>query len=225
VQQEVVSAEPAVVLRVGAPPFVAHGYLPPVLARLTQGTPPIHVALLEERVPLLLRALAAGDVDVLVTSYPAQMPQDLGARIEYEKLFDAGYEVIARRDHPLAGQRKVSWAQLAAEPWVMPARSAMVRRLLEECFLRAGEAVPAPVVESTSPVTNIEIVATGLGISVAPATAVRAALEAQRIARLRVSPPIPPGPVGLMWRAGPPHPQVAVLRAALQAPAGPRGRR
>lgn len=224
VQQEVVSAAPAVVLRVGAPPFVAHGYLPPVLARLTRGTPAVHVALLEERVPLLLRALAAGDVDALVTSYPAQMPEDLGARLEYEKLFDAAFEVIAPPGHPLAKQRKVTWAMLAREAWVMPARSSMVRRVLEECFLRAGQPVPVPVVESTSPVTNIEIVACGIGVSVAPATAVRTALEQKRIARLNVSPPIPPGPVALMWRAGPRHPQVEALREALQAPGRPQMR-
>ena len=67
-QQEVTGAEPAVLLRVGAPPFVAQGYLPPVFARLTAAPVSMRVVLLEERVPLLLRALAAGEVDALVSS-------------------------------------------------------------------------------------------------------------------------------------------------------------
>lgn len=217
VQQEVVAAEPAVQLRVGAPPFVAQGYLPPVLARLAAGG--TQVALLEERVPALLRALAAGEVDALVSSYPAQMPDDL--EIEYEKLFEAQFQVIAPPAHPLARSRRLQWADLAREAWVMPARSSMVRRVLEECFVRAGVAPPQPVIESTSPVTNIELVARGVGISAAPATAAAAALAARRVVRLAVTPAIPYGPVALIWRGGQRNPRLELLRAALQ----PRGRR
>jgi DNA-binding transcriptional LysR family regulator len=61
-----------------------------------------------------------------------------------------------------------------------------------------------------------------VGVSVAPATAARAALDQQRIVRLKVFPPIPTGPVALMWRSGARHPQAEALRAALQAP--PRAR-
>lgn len=215
VQEEVASAAPAVVLRVGAPPFVAHGYLPPVLARLAAGGKPLQVTLLEERVPLLLRALAAGEVDALVSSYPAQMPDDLGAELVFEKLFDSGFALIAPAAHPLARRRTVGWTQLASERWVMPGRSSMVRRVLEECFLRAGLAAPPPVVESTSPVTNVELVAHGIGIGVAPATSVGPALAAGRVARLRVAPDIPPGPVALILRAGPRNARVEALRVAL----------
>lgn len=215
VQQEVAAARPAVLMRIGAPPFVAHGYLPAVLARITRGDPLVQVALLEERVPTLLRALAAGEVDALVSSYPARIPEDLGARIEYEKLFDTAFRVIAPPTHPLAGSRRVGWEALAQQRWVMPAQTTMVRRVLEECFLRAGTAIPPPAVESTSPVTNIELVAHGIGVGVAPEASVRAAVAQGRVAALHVSPAIPRGPVALMWRAGPVDPRLAALRAAL----------
>jgi DNA-binding transcriptional LysR family regulator len=215
VQQEVAAATPALALRVGAPPFVAHGHLPAVLARLAAGPQGMQVALLEERVPLLLRALAAGEVDALVTSYPAQMPEDLGAKFAYEKLFEETFQVIAPPAHPLAGQRRVGWGALARERWVMPARSSMVRRVLEACFQRAGVATPQPVIESTSPVTNIELVAQGVGLSVAPSTAVNVAKAEGRVARLSVAPAIAPGPVALMWRSGPRNARVEALREAL----------
>lgn len=220
VQQEVVAAEPAVSLRVGAPPFVAQGYLPPVLARLARAN--LHVALVEERVPALLQLLAAGDLDALVTSYPAQMPEGLGNELEYQKLFDTAFEVIAAPSHPLARQRKVGWAALAAANWVMPARSAMIRRQLEECFQREGFTAPAPLLESTSPVTNIELVAQGMAIGVVPATALRHAED--RVVRLAVAPSLPLAPVALMWRAGPRNERVEALRSALEA-ARPRKRR
>lgn len=221
VQQEVAAATPAVSLRVGAPPFVAQGYLPPVLARLARDR--IRVSLLEERVPALLQALAAGEVDALVTSYPAQMPEDLGARLEYEKLFDADFQVIAAPSHPLARQRKVGWPALATADWVVPPRSSMTRRVLEECFLRAGVALPAPLLESTSPVTNVELVADGIGVGVVPAAALRTAVAGGRVVRLPVHPALPPAPVALIWRAGPPNQRLEALRAALE-PAPRRAR-
>lgn len=215
VEQEVVAVRPGVRLRVGAPPFVAHGYLPPVLARLAASTPELQIALHEERVPLLLRALAAGELDALVTSYPARMPEELGTHVAYEKLFDAEFVVIAPPAHPLARSRRPDWAALAGAVWVLPAPTSMVWRVLEECFLRAGVSAPQAVVESTSPMTNIELVAQGVGLGAAPAQLVKAAVGERRVARIAVTPAIPPHPVGLMWRKGPIPPAVGALREAL----------
>lgn len=205
----------AAVVRVGAPPFVAQGYLPAVLARLVQRDPPVRVQLFEERVPLLLEALAAGQLDALVTSYPAQMPELGGVQLQFEKLFDAEFFVIAPPGHPVTRARQVDWQRLAAEPWVMPAPTSMLRRLIEQGFLQAGLVPPVPVVESTSPVTNVQLVAAGLGLSAAPAATVRHELAIGRVKRVRVSPGIVPGPVALICRAGVANPRVALLREAL----------
>jgi DNA-binding transcriptional LysR family regulator len=219
VQGEVASGELGLtVVRVGAPPFVAHGYLPPVLARLTAGEPKVRVELMEERVPLLLQALADGAVDALVTSYPAQMPEALSAKLRYEKLFDAEFSVIAPVGHPLAKSKRVDWATLAQHDWIMPARTSMLRRVLEEGFVRAGVAPPLPVLESTSPVTNVQLVAAGIGWSVAPGTTVKQAVSMGLVAKVRVAPAITPGPVALIYRVGPANPRLDLLRAALELP-------
>lgn len=207
---------PAALVRLGSPPFVAQGYLPAVLARLVQRDLPVRVQLLEERVPLLLEALAAGQLDALVTSYPAQMPQLGGVQLHFEKLFDAEFFVIAPPAHPLTRARHVSWQRLATEPWVMPAPTSMLRRLIEQGFLEAGLVPPVPVVESTSPVTNVQLVAAGLGLSAAPAATVRHELAIGRVRRVRAAPAIAPGPVALICRAGVANPRVALLREALR---------
>lgn len=205
----------AALVRVGAPPFVAQGYLPAVFARLAQRQPPVRVRLLEERVPLLLEALAGGEVDALVTSYPARMPELGGVQLHFEKLFDADFVVIAPPGHSLARARQVDWQRLAREPWVMPAPTSMLRRLIDESFMRAGVVPPLPVVESTSPVTNVQLVAAGVGLSAAPATTVRHEQAIGRVKRVRVSPAMLPGPVALICRAGVDNPRVALLREAL----------
>jgi LysR family transcriptional regulator of abg operon len=122
----------AAIIRIGAPPFVAQGYLPKVLARLTQRNPPVRVHLLEERVPMLMQALLNGEVDALVTSHPMQMPDAGPAALRFERLFEVEFSVIAPPEHPLTRARRVDWQQLAREPWVMPARTSMARRLIEE---------------------------------------------------------------------------------------------
>jgi DNA-binding transcriptional LysR family regulator len=205
----------SVTLRIGAPPFVAQGYLPEILVKLTRRDPPARVQLLEERVPLLMTALVNGEVDALVTSYPAQMPEAGSAALRYEKLFEAEFHIIAPPAHALARARQVEWQRLAREPWVMPAKTSMVRRVIEESFLRAGAVPPVPVVESTSPVTNVQLVAAGLGLSATPAAAARHALRMGLVKRVRVAPAIAPGPVALIYRSGVDNPRVALLREAL----------
>ncbi|MBI2728715.1 MAG: LysR family transcriptional regulator [Polaromonas sp.] len=203
-------------VRIGAPPFVAQGYLPEVLKKLLQGDPPVRVQLLEERVPVLMQALVQGEVDALLTSYPMHMPNESGVQLSYEKLFEVDLSIIAPHDHPLTRARKVTWQRLAQEPWVMPARSSMARRMIEDCFTRDGVIPPQPVIESTSPVTNVQLVAAGIGLSVAPETTVlRNAQNLSLVKRVRVSPPIPSGPVALIYRMAVANPRVAFFRAAL----------
>lgn len=209
-------AEPAITLvRVGAPPFVAQGVLPEVLARLVGDGQTVRAQLMEERVPLLVTALLDGRLDALVTTYPAEMPEAAGQPLRFERLFDADFAVIAPADHPAARARRITWPRLAGEPWVMPARSSMVRRMMEGVFHREGLAAPQPVVESTSPMSNVRLVAQGIGLSAVPAATLRGAPDAQRVRRVRVHPPIPPGPVALVYRASPLNPRLALLRRAL----------
>ena len=203
-------------VRIGAPPFVAQGFLPDVLARLSRRDPLVRVQLLEERVPMLMDMLAQGMVDALVTSYPLERPQQEGIRFEYEKLFDTEFAVIAPPGHPLANGRVVSWRRLAEEPWVMPAKVSMVRRVIEESFMREGVMPPVPLIESTSPVTNLRLVAAGVGLSATPADLARHAQASGQVKLLRVAPKMQPGPVALIYRAGVANARVDMLREILK---------
>lgn len=74
-----------------------------------------------------------------------------------------------------------------------------------------------PVIESTSPVTNVQLVAAGIGLSIAPdMTALRHAQNMNLVKRVRASPAIPPGPVALIYRAAVENPRVTLLREVLK---------
>lgn len=203
------------IVRVGAPPFVAQVFLPEVFRGLSRQSPPVHVQLLEDRVPTLVQALDAGELDALVTSYPAPTQRPTSSSLRYENLFEAEYAIIAPAGHVLTRARQVDWARLSREPWVLPAWSSMSRRVLEEAFMHAGVAPPLPVVESTSPVTNVQLVAAGLGLAMVPAAILRHAVGLQQVKRVRVVPMIAPGPVALVYHALNRNPRVDLLREAL----------
>lgn len=203
-------------LRIGAPPFVAQGYLPEVLKTLVQRNPPVRVQLLEERVPVLMQALMKGEVDALLTTYPAQLPEPGEVALHYEKLFEVQFSIIAPKKHRLVRARSVSWQELSSEPWVLPAQGAMARRVIEDCFIRAGVMPPMPIIESSSPVTNVELVAAGVGLGIAPdVTLIAHAKNLNLVDQVRVSPAVPSGPVALIHRAGVNSPRVALFREAL----------
>lgn len=213
--QEVMRDEPATVLRLGAPPFIAHGYLPAKIDAFQRRAPGVHVALMEERAPLLFEALQQGRLDALVTIYPPELLRGPGQSLALEKLFDAEFAVIAARGHPLARSRRISWARIAREPWVMPGPQAMLRRVIENGFRRAGLMTPLPSVESSSPVTNLQLVASGLGLGVVPVQTLLSAPAKEQVCALRVSPALQPIPVALVLRSAGRNPRTALLREVL----------
>jgi len=205
-------------VRIGAPPFLAQTYMPGVVAKLVQQELPVRVQLLEDRVPALIDALARGELDALVTTFPVQMLESDTDAFEYIKLFEAQFAVVASPGHPLARARRVEWTRLSQEPWVMPVEGSMGRKLIEDCFTHAGVPVPVPVIESTSPTTSVQFVGAGLGIGIVPDVALlhHSALRAGSVKQIRVVPEPPASVVALIVRKGPANPRVALLKEALE---------
>lgn len=207
------------VLHLGAPPTVAAGTLPLVLAQLRLGGAAVLVRLREDPVPVLFDALVAGELDALLTSFnPAAVAAKRPVRLVYERCVDHAYAVIAPAGHRLARRRTVAWQDLLQEPWILPEPALLARQGLESHFLQAGIAVPEPAITSNSPSTNVQLVAAGLGISAVPETMVAAEERMGRIARVRVSMSARRVPTALVYRAGSAgHPLLQQLRKAVSA--------
>lgn len=207
------------VLHLGAPPTVAAGALPLVLAQLRAGGAALLVRLREDPVPVLFEALVAGELDALLTSInPAALAAKRGMRLVYERCVDHAYAVIAPAGHRLAARRTVAWQDLLQESWILPEPALLARQGLESHFLQAGIAVPEPAITSNSPATNVQLVAAGLGISAVPESMVAAEERMGRIARLRVSLGARRVPTALVLRAdSASHPLLQQLRKAVTA--------
>lgn len=207
----------ALTLRLGVPPFVALSTMPDVLHRLLAAARDIRVRLRENRVPQLFDGLLAGELDALLTNHAASlMTRSDASRLRYEKLGEEAFAVIAPAGHPLGRARRVTWSELAHAAWVLPDPNSLLRQTVEDCFVRDGVVPPAPIVESTSPVTNVRLAARGIGVTAVPARVTQEAEEAGAVVRVRVQPPLPAVAVALVYRASASaHPRITRLREAL----------
>lgn len=205
------------VLHIGAPPTVAAGILPLVLAQLRASVPTVLVRLREEPVPALFEALVAGELEALLTSFnPAAVAAKRPERLVFERCLDHAYALIGPSSHRLAARKTLAWQDLLQEFWILPEPSLLARQGLESHFLQAGITVPEPAITSNSPATNVQLVAAGLGISAVPESMVTAEEQLGRIARLHVPFGARRVPTALVYRASSAgHPLLQQLRRAV----------
>ncbi len=119
---------------------------------------------------------------------------------------------VMPRDHALARRRRVSAAQVAAEPLVLTARGTSVRAVVDAALAAAGH-VPELACEPTYMMTAVAMVRGGLGVTILPASAREVLAEPELVAR-----PIDDAdfvrPVALVKRRGRTLPSVVEAFAA-----------
>jgi DNA-binding transcriptional LysR family regulator len=190
------------VLRIGALPVVESTLLPESLMALRRVAPAVHIRVQDGTGAALLGALRCGELDCVIGRLDVEAS---GGGLQAERLLQLQIRVVVRKQHPLAGRKRVTLDELAAYPWVLPQPGAPIRTVVDGLFLTAGLPAPRPVVESTSIRLNYELVRASDMIGMMPEDA--AAAYASRGAGLAVL-PIDLGDrlpfVGVMTRTAPP---------------------
>ena len=151
-----------------------------------------------------LAALVEGSLDVALVSVPERFPPQL----EIALLFEDPMVFVCRRDHPLATNRSIRLADLAAEDLVGFPPGFGLRRLMDNAFDAAGVQsrtryeVPAGFSEIAA------LVRTGLGTTFMPVS------EAERFGDLRAVALVDP----VLWQvylAAPPTERLTPAAARL----------
>jgi DNA-binding transcriptional LysR family regulator len=158
-------------LRVGAFASADAALVPRALAALRASYPAIQISLVEGVTPGLLDRLAAGDADVCVVSAYPRDPLD-ERRFDLHHLLDEAVLVAVPRAHRLARRRTLRLADLAEESWV--AGSADPEATLLGGSLRHGFRPRIDYVAGEW-TAKLGFVAAGLGVTLVPALAARAA--------------------------------------------------
>ncbi|MCG8558657.1 MAG: LysR family transcriptional regulator [Hyphomicrobiales bacterium] len=171
----------------------SYGLLPSILSRFREASPAVELELREMTIQEQQRALLDGHIDVGLLR-PQRPPSDIAVSIIDREPFLA----VLPSDHPLAARRSVSLQALADLPFILfPAATAPLfnERILEMCR-RAGFA-PQVAQEATQIHTVVGLVGAGIGVAVAPATAVRFRIPTVTCLPIEEGPP--PVEVAVAW--------------------------
>ncbi len=198
-------------LRIGAI-YTIGPYLLPKLVPLVKERAPKMLLMIEESfTDRLLESLKRGDLDVAVLALPISEPG-----LVAQPVYDETFRVLVPTTHPWAKKKNVVPPELLGEPLLMLGRGNCFRDQVLDLCSAAGEGGPQ-VLEGSSLETIRHMVASGVGITVMPATAVDTLPKTDPLLRVRpFAEPQPSRRVGLVWRASfPRHQAIDLLRRAL----------
>lgn len=212
-RRETLSDHPDLLIKIGAAPFIAQGYLPVVFRELTRSNPQLRVRLKEAPVPELLFRLEQGELDAVITTFA--LPSSAMRSFQFRKLFTMNLVVIASASDPLTNLDAVPWDLLKDKRWILPPSDSIIGKAVAEMFVLDGLPPPVPVIESQQPLTNLQMVADDVGLSVLPSLALLNQPAEEQVKILNMSPRLPSWPVALIHRRGDPAPWLPLLLDAL----------
>jgi DNA-binding transcriptional LysR family regulator len=146
--------------------------LPPLLRDLRHRFPTLEIMVSTGNTPDMLRAIEENRIDLGLLTLPAS-----GRMFDVRPMLDDEFVLIAPRDGA-ALPKEITAAALAKLPLVQYEPGANTRRIVDAWSMRAGVSLK-PVMELGSVEAMKELVGAGLGCSVLPRMALRAA-EVQR---------------------------------------------
>jgi DNA-binding transcriptional LysR family regulator len=154
-------------LRVAGFATALRGLVAPAAARLRETAPGVGLRIHEAEADEAQRAVAAGDVDVMVSFESAGAPRPGDPRWHRVELHRDVLDAALPSDHPLADGGPVELRGLALDPWVLPPVGwACDEVVLAGC--RAAGFTPVEAHRSGDWVTTLALVGAGLGVSLVP---------------------------------------------------------
>lgn len=132
---------------IGSMPLARTTLLPSVINEYTRKYPRAAIRAMDGPYDDLLRHLLQGEADMLLGALRFPTPSNT---IVQEELIDPPLTVIARKGHPLSGQKKISIEELSCYPWAVPIEGAPTRDSFHAMFDDAHVSRPDQIVESSS---------------------------------------------------------------------------
>jgi len=174
----------AAIIRVGAIDSAAAGLLPRLLHDFRQRQPDVTVQLVEDKTVRLLPRLLSGRLDLAFVR-PPERPDK---RLEFLFLLHETAVVAMSDHHPLASRKRVTIADLAEQPLIVPERRSRPHShdLTMKLFAQAG--LNARIVQlANEKQTIVNLVAAELGVAIVPRWTSRMAARGVRYVPLAAS--------------------------------------
>ena len=184
-------------LRMGVIPTIGPFLLPSMLLRLRRGYPALRLYLVEDLTARLVEGLHAGKLDVVLLA----LPYDCGD-VERRALFQDPFKVAMPSDHPLTVRKTVDLEQFRYGGLLLLKEGHCLRdHALAACRLADRRQIEP--VEATSLHTLVQMVDSGLGITLLPQLAIDGGiLKGTTLTVLPTAGETPSREIGLVWRRG-----------------------
>lgn len=193
-------------LRVGAIYTVGPYLFPHLIPQLHRVAPQMPLYIEENFTHVLRDKLRNGELDAIIIALPF-----VEADVLTKVLYDEPFTVLMPANHPWTAKASIDSALLNDKSLLLLGEGHCFRdQVLEACptLGKGGEINKHTTVESSSLETIRHMVASGLGISVLPLSAVDSHHYAPGVIAVRpLTPPVPFRTVAIAWRASFPRPK------------------
>ncbi|ACO80945.1 Transcriptional regulator, LysR family protein [Azotobacter vinelandii CA] len=214
-------------LKVGAIYTIGPYLFPHLIPQLHKAAPQMPLYIEENFTHVLRDKLRTGELDAIIVALPFNE-----ADVLTKPLYDEPFYALLPAGHPWTRLRTIDTEMLNDKSLLLLGEGHCFRdQVLEACpsLRKSDEAHRHTTVESSSLETIRHMVASGLGISVLPFTAVNSHHYAPGILEVRpLASPVPFRTVALAWRASFPRPKAIEILAesirlcsATHSPTGP----
>src|SRR5690606_16992940 len=176
--------------------------VPQAITLLRRSVPDAIVQIREGPVDILVERLLSGELDCVVGALdPGFLGRPEMKDLAASTVLEDRLCIVASPRHPMAKARRLSWADVAAEPWVLPPSETVLRSAFSATFLQHGLASPRPTVETLSPITLAALVREDPGLlGVLRNEQIRTEQGYRMLAELAVLPVAPLPPFSLFTR-------------------------
>jgi len=203
-------------LRLGAIYTIGPYLLPKLVPVMRRNAPQMPLLIQENFTHNLSGSLKSGEVDVILIALPFEEPG-----IATRAVYDEPFLVAVPKGHAWQERKRISSDELARESLLLLGEGHCFRdQVLDICHVvrSRDRSSLAKTVEGGSLETIRQMVASGVGVTVLPSTAVGASGSADLIRVLPFARPAPTRRVGLAWRRSFPRPEaIEALRKGILA--------
>lgn len=204
-------------LRFGAIYTIGPYLLPQLIPQLHRRAPKMPLLIREDFTSRLAGQLKNGDLDLVILSLPFAEPG-----IVTQAVYDEPFRVVMPADHRWAKKTRIPAVDLCTENLLLLSSGNCFRdQVLQTCagVRRAANSGIQQSLEGSSLETIRHMVASGVGVTVLPASAAEAGAAPNKLVAIRpFAPPVPSRRVALAWRRSFPRPHaIEVVREAILA--------
>jgi DNA-binding transcriptional LysR family regulator len=182
-------------VRIGCTPLLAASFVSAVIDRLSRRYPRMVFHVVTGYVETLHRELSERNVDLLISRRFGPIAEE---QLDFQFLFDDSSVVAAGAQSPWVRRRRIGFAELSKESWVLPPPGSEITSIAIEAFRANGVDYPRTTVVTDSPHVRMSLLATGRFVTILPASALKFTDMRPEIKALNVHLPNDHAPSGVI---------------------------